>query len=145
MYYKNEYQRLDKNKERNGRLENRLKELSDSCVNGFLFSDLNDLNYQFLKNIPEILDDLLTYLDLDEIKTKYVKRSTGLRVSIIVNIDDLILDDYASITSKFQKSEYILREIFYYLSDSNNYINPIIRLKDEKNVYNHEILEIKEI
>ncbi|GAA6310368.1 hypothetical protein [Intestinibacter bartlettii] len=72
-----------------------------------------------------------------------MKKSIGLRVSIVVNIDDLILDYKQDITSKFEKSKYLLEDIFYYLGDDT--INSVIILKDDKNVSNEEILEIQEI
>ena len=72
-----------------------------------------------------------------------MKKSIGLRVSIVVNIDDLILDYKQDITSKFEKYKYLLEDIFYYLGDDT--INSVIILKDDKNVSNEEILEIQEI
>lgn len=143
VYYKNKLQSFEGNSPIASMMRNRLEKLTDSCVNGFLFNNLNNPNYTFLRDIPEILKHILTYLNLNEVKYEYMKKSIGLRVSIIVNINDLILDYNQNITSKFEKSKYLLEDIFYYLGDDTK--NSVIRLKDDKDVCNEEILEIQEI
>lgn len=123
---------------------NRLRLLKDTCVNGFLFNKLPN-EYNYLKDIPEIFEFILSYIGDTEIKKKYIENSRGLRATVVVNIKDLIIDRSSSVHSESEKSNILLEYIIDYLKsdDSDFDSNPVLRLNDYKNVTKDEVLDIK--
>lgn len=128
-------------------IKKRLYSLEDSCINGFLFNEIpKDSIYDFLLYIPEILDNILSYIGDTEIKDKYIENSVGLSATILVNIDNLTIDGCSKSDLKEYKSSMLLSYIIEYLKEFScgTYTNPIIRLDDNKDISNNEILSIKE-
>lgn len=133
------------------RLKKRLKLLEDSCINGFLFGDEMPNIYSYLTGMPEIVSDILIALNRTDLQEKYFNNMKCFRATLKVNVNDFIFDDFNKITSKFEKSQLILKYIISYLllKHSNDeyypFKNPIIRLPDNKNITNDEIVHLKQI
>lgn len=147
VYYNGEIAKFSSNY--SPRLKKRLESLNDSCVNGFLFSDEMPFIYSGLTGMPEIVSDILTALNRTDLKEKYYKNKKCFVATIKVDIDDFIFDDFNKVTSKFKKSQIILKYIICYLYLKHTkdiyypFENPIIRLPDNKNINNDDIILLK--
>lgn len=152
VYYKGKLQNFHREdikpgyiKNRGALIRKRLYDLSDSCINGFLFNELTDSCYQNLIYIPEIIEHILSYIGALEIENKFKSSTIGLSATIVVNIDDLIIDNSSNTNLKNEKSDIILDDVIYYLKNYPCLHNPCMRLYDFKNVENDEILSLKRI
>lgn len=134
-----------------GRLRNRLDNLNDSCVNGFLFDEWMDNSYIGLTGMPEIFSDLLSSLDRRDIQSEYFKNMKCYMATIDISIDDFIFDNYTHLRSPSEKTRLILQYVIAYLcfKFSNDeyypFNNTIIRLPDNKNVKSSEIRMLRQI
>lgn len=134
-----------------GRLRNRLDNLNDSCVNGFLFAEWMDNSYIGLTGMPEIFSDLLSSLDRRDIQSEYFKNMKCYMATIDISIEDFIFDDYTHLKSPSEKTRLILQYVIAYLcfkfskDEYYPFKNTIIRLPDNKNVKSSEIRMLRQI
>ena len=133
------------------RLRNRLSNLRDSCVNGFLFAENMDNSYVGLTGMPEIYSDLMTSLNREDLQYKFFDEMKCYMATVKVSLSDFIFDDFSKIKDSSEKTKLILQYIFNYLCyklSRNQYYyfeNPIVRLPDNANVGNSDILALRQI
>lgn len=133
------------------RLNNRLTNLSDSCVNGYLFPESMDISYEGLTGMPEIYSDLMSSLDRRDLQSKYFSEMKCYMVTFKISLKDFIFDDFSEKTDNSEKTKLILQYVINYLchkicKDHNyNFDNPIIRLPDNKNVKCTDVISLRQI
>lgn len=133
------------------RLKNRLKNLGDSCVNGFLFAENMDSCYSGLTGMPEIFSDLMNSLNREDLKYEYFGQQKCYMVTVKVLLENFIFDDFSEKKNSSEKTrlilQYVINYLCYKLSQDKYYSfdNPIIRLPDNKNVTSSDILDIRQI
>lgn len=109
VYYRKRF--LDLTSLRNHRLQSRLTNLEDSCVNGFLLPEQIPHIYKELTAMPEILSDLATSLRRLDLQNEYFSKKKCYIASIKVPIVDLTFDDFQYETDSIEKTKLILIEV----------------------------------
>jgi hypothetical protein len=95
---------------------------------------------QHLTNAPEILQDICHALEIPHLLYEWNHQQTLYCIEINTRVNDIIFDECKTFNTK-QKVYCIYKYIINYLLDSlykenTQYIkNPIIRIKDEQNIY----------
>ncbi len=151
IYHKNKKVDYEKLPPSLSRIKNRLKNLKDSCVNGFLFAEEMDHAYIGLTGMPEIFSDIMRSIDRQDVQMQYFQNKKCYLVSIDVNVQDFIFDGEPNLNI-YTKSNRILKHLINYLCFKTNknksylsFKNPMIRLPDNYNVMPKEIVEIRQI
>lgn len=133
------------------RLRNRLSNLRDSCVNGFLFAEKMESSYTGLTGMPEIFSDLMDSLDRTDLQYEYFDKMKCYMVTLKVSLEDFIFDDFSEKSDLPEKTKLILQYVINYLcykiSKAQYYCfdNPIIRLPDNKSVKSSDVFSIRQI
>lgn len=125
-------------------LRNRLghnKNRIDNCVNGFMFGyDLETLQYtRTLKNGPEFLQRLASFLNNQNIVNDYKENSTYYCFSYKLPLNRVIFDFNDKLTLE-EKSYYLIESILIRIYEDNflgrneSKTNPILRLNHYENI-----------
>lgn len=119
----------------------------DICVNGFLFAEHMDISYQKLTVIPEILNQILTALNLRDLMMEYARHAKGYLYVCCLNIDEIIFD---GMSDKYSKEKYVTKLLLHMLNyliasfskSISNVHNQCIRAFDTKTITEDEILDV---
>lgn len=148
VYYKNKKVFFDKPME--ARLRNRLNNLGDSCVNGFLFPEWMDDSYVGLTGMPEIFSDIMMSLDRQDIQQEYFQKKKCYMATVSARTEKLIFDGADPKMTSQEKTQKIVQYLLCYMgykkTNSTSYLtNPMVRLPDLYCVPTSEIVDIREI
>ncbi|MCY6482818.1 hypothetical protein OW763_00400 [Clostridium aestuarii] len=102
------------------RIKKRLKQRGkyiNNCINGFLFNDLfwEDSNVEHIKDCPEIVSDICYVINRQDIINEWRKISTPYALGFLVDIKDIIFDEYTKFKTTKSKKYLICKYVIYYL------------------------------
>lgn len=119
----------------------------DICVNGFLFAEHMDISYQKLAFMPEILNQILTALNLRDLIVEYARNTNGYLYVCCLNIDEIIFD---GMDKKYSNEKYVTKLLLHMLNyliasfskSISNIHNQCIRAFDTKTITENEIIDV---
>jgi hypothetical protein len=124
----------------------------DRCINGYLFNHQiwKDHRVKRLHDGPEILKDISTILGISGIIDEWERTAKLYCIGVRVKINTILFDEAKCYTFK-SKIFHIYKQTLYYLKMSKNGIwspnedNPMIRLKDDLNLRQEDIIGYYEV
>lgn len=125
----------------------------DNCINGFLINDnfWKDSNVVHLKSCPEIVSVVCCKIKRHDIIREWNEKTTPYALGFLVNLQDIIFDEYTKYKTIKSKVYFTYKNLIYYLVQNYHgewnprFNNLIIRLKDNLIVSRENVIGYYEI